>query len=170
MRKNLYSLDIVIDDYHREEIKNFNFYKKKEIEKIHSLIKENLYNKNNYKWNSKKAYYFVSRNRLNPDIFIDFLKDFFLYYYSINSKGKTGAFKFLAKLEGVEKYKFSLYNFGGFELNEKSDVLEFLQEIKTLKKNHLKVSHNRFVGFINKYFKTGLSPTTLRRYYYDEQK
>jgi hypothetical protein len=147
----------------------FNKIEEGELRLIYNDIKKNLRNPNTYKWSIKKAVDFITVKKLNSVLLINFLDDFFTYYFNVfNKKGSQETFKFLNLLKTSPylqkhcgKQKLILKNIN--ELNN------FLEEITTLKANYLDVSHENFIRFISSNFTTQKSYGTLRRLYFDNK-
>lgn len=142
-----------------------------DVNMVFNDFKRISYDSQNYKWSLKECLSFLNQiPNLGTHEFINILIELKDEYYSHRKKrGKIGLEKFIHRLESSKKFMQSKYEFYGIKLKDNKVTYEFIRDLKQLHK-HLNISQNDFVKFVFKNFKTELTESTLRRYYYDETK
>ena len=145
-----------------------------ELSAIYRDTKRIFCNPTTYKWSTKLITRFendrlrFARISREENHIIDILERLFNQYFKEfpNKPGKKGALKFIETLKKSRRVKFELYDIYGPKLKAEASIIEFLTDMKTLNR-HFDMSHMEMIRFIHTNFNTGLTLSTLRRYYFD---
>lgn len=147
-------------------------FSKEESMALFQEIKALFFNERSNKWSSIKfSKSYVSLKGIDPEIFILLLEHIFLsYYYNTGrTKGRTSALSFIRNLK-ISKNFNSTSRPSEWLLQPETDILEFLLAAKEFAGFFKKGTHEKMVNFLHEEVNTGLSKSTLRRYYFDAQK
>ncbi|WP_298527843.1 hypothetical protein [uncultured Christiangramia sp.] len=120
------------------------------------------------KWKLHFAKNFIIQNQVRPAAFIVFFKAVVDQHFnnSINQKGLKSSQKFYTTLQNSVRFQETNFRLKKLELKNKEDIVNFLIKMKELNE-FLEINNSQMVTVINKLFNTGLSESTIRRYYFD---
>lgn len=154
----------------RKPSKQFRNFSKEKTESLFLEFKSLWYNHQNSKWSKiKDCIAYIKRENIDPEIFIQFSTYLINRYYKLNTipndRGKETALSFLKELQGSPKLTTARGE--KIELKEDINKLEFLNEMKFLKK-FLNLTHDKWIDHIHSHYGLNYTKSTLRKYYYDK--
>ena len=138
------------------------------MEAVYASLRRMAYDSESYKWKISGCILIIQRipSLSTNDFLIDLseLKD--KYHEKYGDRGRRGFTEYIHRLGNSKKFLYSKYDFNGLQLKKGTDIIDFIQDLKVLHR-HINISHNNYVKFVFKSFNTGLTESTLRRYYFD---
>jgi hypothetical protein len=138
------------------------------IKDLVEKVKDEFYDRHQYKWPRKKFYHYVNVHRLNPGHVIAFLESLMDRYFLKRTKGKATYQKFMDDLKKTKSNELNLYRYYGIHLKNNIDIIEFLTEMKKIKNTYIDISHIKFIKFLSENFSTGYTYKSLYNYYFDK--
>ncbi|WP_299366706.1 hypothetical protein [Winogradskyella sp.] len=136
--------------------------------KISTFLKNNFYNHYNYEWSIKLCCDFIYKNNIQPKPFIEFLDEYYTWYYNFNSskKGKKRTFKFIDNLKASKK--FNSINSGKIKLKDKKLKADFLQDVKSINSKYFGASNEDLIKFLFNNFELSTTQSALNKAFYEK--